>query len=278
MNRVTGQRLYLAAYGRRHESIVEPGCRSVLDLHPDDPIASKLDGSLQATNHRPRPRQGCLPGGLDRFVTLPGVIVDMAGFDSVQEAFIELEDVPEVSAHAMGRERWRRRYIGFVVDVLDERDRLAQRPGVLLDQEAVLALPCGILYRCGHERSRSAAPPHYSGIIERLPGISAMNGNNDTSAANRSGIVARRPRDSLAGVSDGGGRARHLHAFRMRVRRAVGAPHVARQPNDREPVRAPRSDGNRDGLDGDRNRLLALGTALRRASESIANVELSGAG
>ena len=43
-----------------------------------------------------------LPPALDRFVTLAGVVVDARGREAVQETLVELQHMPEMTAHSMG--------------------------------------------------------------------------------------------------------------------------------------------------------------------------------
>jgi hypothetical protein len=57
----------------------------------------------------------------------------VAGLHSVQKALVELEDMPEVSAHPMRRKRWGHHLISEIVDLLERRHCLAQGGDVLLD-------------------------------------------------------------------------------------------------------------------------------------------------
>jgi hypothetical protein len=116
----------------------------------DSPI---LRSALQPLNDGPCLIQCRGPAALDPWVALPGIVVDMAGLDAVEEALVELENVAQMSPHAV------RLQVGPVVHLVEEQDSLTQPVDVLVDEETLVVEEGGSLYRGSHRSVKSAGVP-----------------------------------------------------------------------------------------------------------------------
>src|SRR5262245_16336956 len=187
--------------------------------------------------------------------------------------------MPDMSTHAVRRQRGRRAPIYKVIDLFQRVDRLTQGRDVLLDQERLTVQQTGSLYWSGHGKAKYRRKAALFRNNSRLRGHFRSDGNNDTAAnARRAECVSYGPGEPLAGISDRRGGARAFHAVRLHVRSASRPSDVAGSASHRRSFSTPGSLWRRDGIDRNWDHLFALGPTVGISHESVAHPELSRVG